>query len=905
MKRNAYARYIMAFAVTALAIVATHNMPKPLTAPTVLFFGAVAFASWYGGFIPGLISSALSAIAFYYYFAPAYFSWTKNDPSEVLIAMIGFILISSLVNFLITVFIGAKRDISAARLAGERKAQMIADSLPQIVWSTDASGQTEYLNKFWYEYTGLKNGDSGGWDEFIHPADMESLDLAWQEAQKKCQDFEFEFRIRRGVDGVYRWFLGRVICLKGEGGLAERWLGSAIDIDERKRDEAIQRFIISAGQALNTSLDFQTTLQDLANLIVPDISDWCTIDIINEETNELERAAVSHKDPDKVTLGWELSRKFPARREHGGLLWRAIQSGEIQHLESLTRDKLQKIIPYPEYIDALLELGLKSVVVAPLKVRGETIGAISFISSESGRSYDEKDIAVIETLLPIAVQAIENARLFTDLRRAKDQLKIVLESVQDGIIVQDKLGRLVFANAAASSLAGFSSGEQFIQAGIDHLFKDQKLYDESGRTIKQADLTAGHVLCGKEVPPRVLKYIGRDSSHGWMSIKSAPVLDPRGSIEYAVTVLTDITNIKKAEEINSRLAAIVQSSQDAIIGESLDGRIISWNQGATDLYGYQPEEVIGRHFSILMKDGEDLKRHRGETFDEGKPKIHADTVRRRKDGTFVEVAITVSPVYDESGTLIGAATIARDITQRKALERQKDDFISVASHELKTPLTSMKVFAQSLLRGARRREGGEVEVQQLEVINRQIDKLVSLIRNILDVSKLEYGQVEMHYRHVNLGAFFEDLLPRLQPLLSSHSLHLEIDRDLNVQMDPDRIEQVFINIIGNAVQYSAPGTDIEIHAAKKGQEVVMSVGDQGRGIPEYVLKNLFERFFQADPKMSKGLGLGLYITKQIIEHHQGKVWVESAKGEGTTFFFSLPLATIKTEGIKTFGFSEA
>ncbi len=353
----------------------------------------------------------------------------------------------------------------------------------------------------------------------------------------------------------------------------------------------------------------------------------------------------------------------------------------------------------------------------------------------------------------------------------------------------------------------------------------------------------------------------------------------------------EIAERKRAQEERYLLAAIVESSVDAIVGKTLDGMITSWNTAAEHLFGYTAQEAIGQHITLIIPP--ELHQEEEEIIQKLRQGIrieHFETVRRRKDGTNVDVSLSISPIRDSAGNIIGAAKIARDITERLELERRKDEFISMASHELKTPVTSIKGFTQLLHRRFQQRDDQE-SLRFLARMDAQLNKLTQLISDLLDISKMQTGQLEYREEPFELDALVQEIVENVQGTTQKHRLVLENPARVRVYGDRDRIGQVLINLLNNAIKYSPQVDRVLVQVVPEGTHVVVRVQDFGMGIAEAYQDKIFERFYQvSEPEMKTypGLGIGLYISREIIKRYRGRIWVESCKGEGSTFSFSLP-----------------
>ncbi len=351
--------------------------------------------------------------------------------------------------------------------------------------------------------------------------------------------------------------------------------------------------------------------------------------------------------------------------------------------------------------------------------------------------------------------------------------------------------------------------------------------------------------------------------------------------------------LRISEEDHFRLAAIVESSDDAIVSKTLDGIITSWNGAAERLFGYSAEEATGKHITLIIPP--ELRYEEEEIIAKLRQGIriqHYETVRMRKDGKRIEVSLSISPVRDRSGKIIGASKIARDISERRELERRKDEFISMASHELKTPVTALKGFTQLLQRRFKSRSDEET-LRFLARMESQIDKMTTLICDMLDLSRMQTGQLEYRMDLFDLAPLVQEIVENVQGTTQTHRIILEKTTATQVYGDRDRIGQVLINLLTNAIKYSRDADRIIVRMATHEGNALVSVQDFGIGISEAYQEKIFDQFYQVTEPAEKtypGLGIGLYISRTIMERHQGQLRVQSRKGAGSTFTFQLPLA---------------
>ncbi len=251
----------------------------------------------------------------------------------------------------------------------------------------------------------------------------------------------------------------------------------------------------------------------------------------------------------------------------------------------------------------------------------------------------------------------------------------------------------------------------------------------------------------------------------------------------------------------------------------------------------------------------------------------------------------VEPLYDSQKKLKGVTGSAIDITERKQLERQKDDFLGIASHELKTPVTSIKAYGQ-VLQKIFTKKGDGISTEMLQKMDAQVNKLTNLIGDLLDVTKIQSGNLVLHEETFNFNRFIEETMQEMQLTTDQHQLVVKLGAPVEIYGDKERVAQVLTNLISNAIKYSPHAKKIIVQSVKTRDTVTLSVQDFGIGIPKKKQPLVFERFYRVSGSKEDtfpGLGLGLFISAEIIKRQGGKIWVESTEGKGSTFYFSLPL----------------
>jgi PAS domain S-box-containing protein len=349
------------------------------------------------------------------------------------------------------------------------------------------------------------------------------------------------------------------------------------------------------------------------------------------------------------------------------------------------------------------------------------------------------------------------------------------------------------------------------------------------------------------------------------------------------------------------LAAIVASSDDAIVSTTLAGRILTWNAGAERLFGYSAAEAIGQPITLLIPE----ERHDEEPallgrIRRGERIEHFETVRVAKDGRRIAVSLTVSPVRDANGEIIAASKIARDITQRKEAEaalreadRRKNEFLAILAHELRNPLAPIRNSLHILRMSAANDPSAECVS---EIMERQVNHMVRLVDDLLEISRITSGKIELRKESVELAAIVRGAVETSRPLIEDahHQLALAIPPEpLTLEADAVRLTQVIANILNNAAKFTDARGQIWLTVRREGESVTISVRDNGKGIPADMLPYVFDLFTQANPSFDRaqgGLGIGLALVKSLVEMHGGSVRAHSdGPGKGSEFVVRLPL----------------
>jgi PAS domain S-box-containing protein len=499
------------------------------------------------------------------------------------------------------------------------------------------------------------------------------------------------------------------------------------------------------------------------------------------------------------------------------------------------------------------------------------------------------------------------------LRQQSEWLRITLASIGDAVITTDADCRVTSMNAVAQALTGWSQTDALGQLLTD-VFRI--VHEETRAPVDNPAIRA--LQAGTIV--RLANHtvlLARTGEEHPIDDSAAPIRDESGTTVGAVLVFRDVSERKRTDLTRAHLAAIVESSDDAIVSKTLQSVILSWNQGAERLFGYSAHEAIGQQITMLLPPNRrDEEQQILERIMRGERIEHFETVRVSKDGTHIDISLTISPIRDARGEIVGASKVARDISHRKSLEarnrelrkreqlarreaeaanRAKDEFLAMLGHELRNPLSPILTALQLM-----KLRGGGLE-RERTVIERQVSHLTRLVDDLLDVSRIARGKVELKEELVEIVEVVAKAIEIATPLLDqrTHALDVDVPRRLWVRGDSIRLNQVVSNLLTNAAKYTPPGGRITVRVTEERGEIVICVRDTGIGIAPDVLPRVFDLFVQERQTLDRsqgGLGLGLTIVRNLVERHGGTVSAHSdGPGTGSQFLVRLPRANVPVE----------
>jgi signal transduction histidine kinase len=586
-------------------------------------------------------------------------------------------------------------------------------------------------------------------------------------------------------------------------------------------------FLAEASRELAASLDYTVTLHNLARLTIPTLADWCIVDVL-EEPHQIRRVAIAHHDATREPLLDTLRQRYPPHWDSSMPLIPVLRSGRSVLFADLTPEQVVEFASDDDHVALLQQLGTSSLLVVPLIARGAILGALTLVSGDSGRRYYDDDRALAEDLAHRAALAVDNARFYRDAQVARTE---------------------------ASALAGRST---FLA----------------------------------EVSRVLASSLDRDTTLRDVARLTVPFLTDWCIID----LLQDDNRIYRIEAIGGTgIYAPLQQQTRTLDHSPLIARALQ--TGRSEFYPELPDDLraIVRHEA-------------GQEHDLGERMSQAAIIapllaRNRTLGTITCISLSPERRYG-----LVDLTLIEDLAHRVALAldnarlyrklqeavRVRDEFLSIASHELKTPLTSLLGYAR-LLQGLVEDQTrlSERERRGIRIIAEQSDRLNQLISALLDISRIRTGRLSIEHEPVDLAALARRVIDDMQIIVEHHHIDLDTtDRVLLVQGDVLRLEQVLQNLLQNAIKYSPTGGTVRVRLERREQWACLIVIDQGIGIPTEALTQMFQPFYRAPNTIASaisGMGIGLFVVKEIVALHSGEVDVVSTEGQGSTFIVRLPL----------------
>lgn len=703
------------------------------------------------------------------------------------------------------------------------------------------------------------NSEQPAYKVYSDGRELQAVELPMQSAAAKKTDVldaELDIVVHEG--GPALKVIGNAAPLFDEQGKSRGSVGVFWDITERKRVEEQERFLAEASVLLASSLEYQTTLENLAHLVVSELSDWCMIHVV-EEDQSLRQVTVAHADPLKLKWAEDWQRRYPLNPNEPYGTPKVLRTGQSEFYPEIQDFLLVAAAHDAEHLQLLRQVGLKSAIYVPMKARGRTLGTITLMSAESARTYTQADLTLAEDLGRRAGLAVDNARLYreaNDIGQNLRQAIIILGEQQQQLRVLQRITNLL--NQRLTNLPGLL--QVMVRAVCDGIGGAQFcLIGLHNSHSNQLELTATAGI-GRE---RLLLTEFFEPEEGLLE---QVFLTGKSQLLKGVRSPTPKNNLP-----TSIYAVAIESAQAGRLGVLAIG---NWEDiDAFDVEDRNLLAAVGEQAAIAINNARMINALEER---EERLAIQNETLAQKNR----ELELTRRQIERQNLQLIEAA-------------RLKSQFLATMSHELRTPMNSIIGFAQVLLR----QRTASLRASQVDMVERILNNgknLLVLINDILDLSKIEAGRLELKPEEFDLTALVLATVEELRPLAEQKQLPLQVHIELDnttVVNDSTRLRQVLVNLLSNAIKFTSVGS-VEIRVWEIfSMRLGISVKDTGIGIAESDIEHIFEEFRQVDQTTTRkhgGTGLGLAITKSLLQMMNGTITVESKLGQGSVFRVQLP-----------------
>jgi PAS domain S-box-containing protein len=696
-----------------------------------------------------------------------------------------------------------------------------------------------------------------------------------------------------------------------------------------KKKEKLFNYLNKAAEELAKARDTQSALEQISNFIVPTFTTWFTIDLLKDD--RLELLVLKHADPNKIEWAKQYRKDYPPDPNGNTGSAVVLKTGKAGFVPVVTDEMVAAIVPDPEQLKAVRQIGLKSVILAPLYARDKVTGVVNFVSSDDNRYFDEADFEFARNFANLIGLALENARLneaasaeISLRKESEEKFRFLLDAIPHKMWTSAPDGRATFYNQQWYDYTGISGVENLRAHVWDMIHPDDRAIAavEWPKAIQKGEEV--------EVEQRLMRY---DGVYRWHLSRFLAHKNENGETLLWVGTSTDVDEQKVSglelaaanEEMtaaNEELASV--NEEQATTNEELrqtqfdlertidelaasesrfrfllnavpqqvwtaapDGKLNYVNDVVCNDFGLTMEEIVGHGWQkfIHPDDLHDCLEKWFQSLATGTEYL-IEFRLLLKDGSYRWHLARAVPLLEDGAIKIWIGTNT-DIDLQKNNEQKKDEFLSIASHELKTPLTNIKAFNQLL---QRIKDPEKLEPFVKKSVD-HVNRLEKLINDLLDVTKINAGKVIYTMEPFDFGKMISETVESARLIEQNHEIILHNGANVTYTGDQYRLEQVVNNLISNAVKYSPDGKQVIVTTTAKKENIIVSVQDFGIGIARENIGQLFDRYFRVDNTAMRfeGLGLGLFISSEILKRHNGSFWIESELGKGSTFYFKLPL----------------
>ena len=795
----------------------------------------------------------------------------------------------------------------------------VLDTVGALVVVLDRTGHIVRFNKTCEQVSGYTSGEVQGqsiWDVLIPPEEKTAVQAVFQQLSQAASltSYENNWLCKDGTRKLIRW---SNTLLQDAAGAIEYVIGTGIDVTEQRQTEHVL-----ARQYQQTQLLSEMTRQIRESLEIEDILQTAATEV--RKLLNCDHALIIELDSPTtgkvIQESLRLGARTPAALNQviSGLTLRPNETVCTWTCEDLQQECRSIYTPV-----RLKQWGAQAGIEIMIHVGERLWGMLTVIQCDRPRQWEAFEVELLQQLANQMGVAIAQAQLLNNLeaqvqersqqliqtnqqlrkeiqervqtenalRESQQKLAGILDNADEAIISIDSQQRIVMYNQGAEQIFGYTFDEVH-QQSLDMLLPEafQQLYHQPVQNFATSvDISGQMVNHSRDVLGQ------RKTGETFPAEASISKLETNDGQQLFTVILKDITQRRKTEAALRRSEEQLRLTTNAlpalICSVDIEQRYVFNNRTYADWYQIPLADLQGRFVWQVMGDA---------YYTQAKP--HIETALAGHEVSFeVEVTTpdgrsrylltTYIPEIDDQGQIKGFFGLTNDISDRKAAERMKDEFVSIVGHELRTPLTSIHgslVLLASKKLGTLTPQGQEF----LEISLKNTQRLSRLINDVLDLERIESGRITMSLQSCHLEDLMVQATQAMQSMADEHHIHIVLEPvELMVWVDADHILQVFTNLISNAIKFSPAYTTVSLKAAKHNHDILIQVQDQGRGIPADKLETVFERFQQvdtSDARLLGGTGLGLAICKNIVQRHRGKIWVESTLGVGSTFCFTLP-----------------
>ncbi|HZC32976.1 MAG TPA: GAF domain-containing protein [Candidatus Bathyarchaeia archaeon] len=669
------------------------------------------------------------------------------------------------------------------------------------------------------------------------------------------------------------------------------------DISDRIRRQERVNFLARASEVLASSLDYEKTIQAVADLAVPTIADWCVVQMADEEGLP-RRIAVAHQDPAKVAMAIQLQEDYPADPDAETGIAAILRHGRTEYVAEVPPAAVDAAARDERHREMLRALGLGSYISVPLVASGRIIGALTLVTGDSGRRLEPDDVVFAEDLATRAASAIETARLF----REGVRFKRLLDATRDAVLMFDPVtGRIDYANRGAADQLGAPADELVGTHIVDHVDSPTELPldDPAARAAAGLAHLVGSLLGGpSDTRTETLRFRTAAGATVPVEVRLQAVAAAGGEPARILAIARDIRDRIEAQERLTALAtaeharaaelnAVIRAMGEGVFVCSPDGRIILANPAAEDVFPGVGDQTYAEFLARI----EDPDRRAPRL---GAPGGPVELRTRSNEERWIELSTwPVWPGAETEGARANETIVmVRDVTEQRQRQAVRDTFIGVLSHELRTPVTTIYAGSKVLARS----EGLSDETQReiFDDIANEAERLHRLVEDVVAMTRFGEEAGELGAEPVLLQRVLPTVVGSEEGRWPDVTFSLDVPAGLpTVVADPTYVEQVIRNLLSNAAKYGGQGTTVETKVDADLGEVRVRILDDGPGFPPEEADRLFELFFRSarTARAAAGAGIGLFVCARLIRAMGGRIWAANRPEGGSEFGFSLQVMT--------------